>query len=300
MPRPTIDLEPYKAEINVLYQRNEPVAVIQDYPKESFDLQLSKRTLESHFQEWGLLHRDHTVLFFQVGLEDKDIIHVLHQEEVTLASCTLRCMRKSLGLVRRTESLFERQYQTEAILQALLEESEKGKIQGFGEYIVPGLNYLWPVDGYMKLEPVLNQFLDIIETVQLQPQKIRSDHGPERDCLQDIYLQLQQAYDPSIQKTDCCIEGRSTKNQRIEAWWEQLSKSLFSKSYTTNQIALLSIYMPMIHTEIYGYVEHWNIWPPPLQLEDETAPFHIIYLELREIISFHINLFVKLFLGLSS
>jgi hypothetical protein len=148
MPRPTIDLEPYKAEINVLYQRNEPVAVIQDYPKESFDLQLSKRTLESHFQEWGLLHRDHTVsintniqawikvLFFQVGLEDKDIIHVLHQEEVTLASCTLRCMRKSLGLVRRTESLFERQYQTEAILQALLEESEKGKIQGFGRRLL--------------------------------------------------------------------------------------------------------------------------------------------------------------------
>lgn len=148
MPRPTIDLEPYKAEITALYQRNEPVVAIQDYLKESFNLQLSKRTLESRLQEWGLLHQDRTVsintdvqarikvLFFQVGLEDKDILYVLHQEGVTLASRTLRRMRKSLGLVRRTDSLFERQCQTEAILQALLEESEKGRIQGFGRRLL--------------------------------------------------------------------------------------------------------------------------------------------------------------------
>ena len=128
-----------------------------------------------------------------------------------------------------------------------------------GEYIVPGPNYIWSVDGYMKLEPygieiyagidaysryiiwiycgitartalsVLNQFLDIVETVQLQPQKIRSDHGSERGRFQNIYLQLQQAYDPSIQLADCWIEGRSTENQRIEAWWEQLSKSALYK-----------------------------------------------------------------------
>ncbi|KAE8334194.1 hypothetical protein BDV24DRAFT_156997 [Aspergillus arachidicola] len=403
MPRPTIDLEPYKAEITALYQRNEPVAAIQDYLKESFNLQLSKRTLESRLQEWGLLHQDRTVsintdvqarikvLFFQVGLEDKDILYVLHQEGVTLSPRTLRRMRKSLGL-----------RQTEAILQALLEESEKGRIQGFGrrllyqhmhrlfqayrttfpdrifarchqlqckrgEYIVPGPNYIWSVDGYMKLEPygieiyagidaysryiiwiycgitartalsVLNQFLDIVETVQLQPQKIRSDHGSERGRFQNIYLQLQQAYDPSIQLAYCWIEGRSTDNQRIEAWWEQLSKSalykwrtyfrtlkdegLFSKSCTADQITLLSIYMPIIRTEIYSYVELWNYLPaetlqfcrtallgigfdperpPPLQPEDEAAPFRTIYLELREIISFHIDLFVEPFLGLSS
>lgn len=84
---------------------------------------------------------------------------------------------------------------------------------------------------------VLNQFLDIVETVQLQPQKIRSDHGSERGRFQNIYLQLQQAYDPSIQLADCWLEGRSTENQRIEAWWEQLSKSALYKwrvSYSTS------------------------------------------------------------------
>ncbi|KAB8212624.1 hypothetical protein BDV33DRAFT_211166 [Aspergillus novoparasiticus] len=40
--------------------------------------------------------------------------------------------------------------------------------------------------------------------------------------------------------------------------------------------------------------------PPPLQPEDEAAPSRTIYLELREIISFHIDLFVEPFLGLSS
>ncbi|KAE8369889.1 hypothetical protein BDV27DRAFT_140805 [Aspergillus caelatus] len=446
MPCPAIDLEPYKAEITALYQRNEPVAAIQDYLKESFNLQLSKRTLESRLQEWGLLHQDRTVsintdvqarikvLFFQVGLEDKDILYVLHQEGVTLAPCTLRRMRKSLGLVRRTDSPFERQRQTEAILQALIEESEKGKIQGFGrgllhqyirtkghiitrarlfqayrttfpdrvfarrhqlqrqrgEYIVPGPNFLWSVDGYMKLEPygieiyagidaysryiiwiycgittrtaisVLNQFLDIVETVQLQPQKIRSDHGSERGRFQDIYLQLQQA---ALYKSRTYF--RTLKD-----------KGLFSKSCTADQIALLSIYIPIIRTEIYGYVELWNVHqirkqrnrpnsvagkpyilyhhpkegvrgyglpikqevldiqrqsvhrfdideylpeetlrfcrtvllgigfdperPPPLQPEDEAAPFRTIYLELREIISFHIDLFVEPFLGLLS
>ncbi|KOC18440.1 hypothetical protein AFLA70_840g000170 [Aspergillus flavus AF70] len=131
MPRPTIDLEPHKAEITALYQRNEQVAAIQDYLKESFNLQLSKRTLESRLQEWGLLHQDRTV-----GLEDKDILYVLHQEGVTLSPRIPRRMRKSLGLVRRTDSRFERQRQTEAILQALLEESEKGRIQGFSRRLL--------------------------------------------------------------------------------------------------------------------------------------------------------------------
>ncbi|KAE8374203.1 hypothetical protein BDV26DRAFT_284469 [Aspergillus bertholletiae] len=386
MPRPTIDLEPYKAEITALYQRNEPVAAIQDYLKESFNLQLSKRTLESLSINTDVQARI-KVLFFQVGLEDKDILYVLHQEGVTLSPCTLRRMRKSLGLVRCTESLFERQRQTEAILQALLEESEKGRIQGFGRRLL--YQYMC-TRGYIITRiycgitartalSVLNQFLNVVETVQLQSQKIRSDHGSERGRFQNIYLQLQQVYDPSIQLADCWLEGRSTENQRIKAWWEQLLKSalykwwtyfrtlkdegLFSKSCTADQITLLSIYMPIICTEIYSYIELWNVHqirkqqnrpnsvtgkpymlyyypkegvrdyglpikqevldylpvetlqfcctallgisfdperPPPLQPEDKAAPFYTIYLELREIISFYIDLFIESFLGLSS
>lgn len=125
-----------------------------------------------------------------------------------------------------------------------------------GEYIVPGPNFLWSVDGYLKLAPygieiygaidaysryiiwiyvgisgrtaisVLRQYLDTIEMLNQHPRFVRSDHGGETVILAQAHHLLQQAADPTTQLKDCYMYGASTTNQRIEAWWNQLTKGL--------------------------------------------------------------------------
>ena len=123
-----------------------------------------------------------------------------------------------------------------------------------GEYLVPGPNFIWSIDGYDKLKPYgieiyacidaysryivwvyigisnatgmscLRQFLDCLECLQYQPRFVRSDRGGETVMLANAHFQLQQEAEPGLKFEDCYLYGTSTANQRIEAWWQQLSK----------------------------------------------------------------------------
>jgi hypothetical protein len=42
--------------------------------------------------------------------------------------------------------------------------------------------------------------------------------------LANAHFQLQQEAEPGLKFEDCYLYGTSTANQRIEAWWQQLSK----------------------------------------------------------------------------
>jgi hypothetical protein len=125
-----------------------------------------------------------------------------------------------------------------------------------GEYIVPGPNFIWSVDGYCKLKPYgieiyaavdaysryviwvyvgvsaatavscHRQFCDTLEATNTQPRFVRSDRGTETVMLAETHFQLQQAAEPGLRFEDCYLYGTSTANQRIEAWWLQLSKGL--------------------------------------------------------------------------
>ena len=125
-----------------------------------------------------------------------------------------------------------------------------------GEYIVPGPNYIWSIDGYDKLAPygieiyagidaysrymiwiyigisnrtavsVLRQYLLVIESMQQQPHFVRSDRGSETVLLASAHHQLLQAYEADIPFDQTYFYGTSTSNQRIESWWGQLTKGL--------------------------------------------------------------------------
>ena len=125
-----------------------------------------------------------------------------------------------------------------------------------GAYIVQGPNEIWAVDGYMKLQPygievyaaideysryivwvyvgisahtqvsVLHQYLDTVQSLKILPQKLHLDHGTETGLMGEAHFQLTQKQIPTITLNDCYIYGTSTENQRIEAWWAQLTKSL--------------------------------------------------------------------------
>ena len=76
---------------------------------------------------------------------------------------------------------------------------------------------------------VVRQYLETVKSAQILPQKLRSDHGTETGLMGEAHVQLVQKHDPTIQIEDCYIYGTSTENQRIEAWWAQLTRGLLFK-----------------------------------------------------------------------
>lgn len=132
-----------------------------------------------------------------------------------------------------------------------------------GEYIVPGPDFIWSIDGYMKLAhwgfeiyaaidaysrniiwaqaghsattnvAVLRMYTDSVSKQGYIPEILRSDRGSETILIADAHYQLSNRLRGSESEPlgfqDCFLFGTSTANERIEAWWGQLSKSALSQ-----------------------------------------------------------------------
>jgi len=124
-----------------------------------------------------------------------------------------------------------------------------------GNFSVPGPNYLWSIDSHDKLAfwgfqiyagidaysryitwiyignsnrtgfSVLRQYLDTLKSEKTQPRFIRSDKGGETTMLAAAHHALYMKHNPQASISDCYWYSTSTSNQRIEAWWSQLTKS---------------------------------------------------------------------------
>ncbi len=70
------------------------------------------------------------------------------------------------------------------------------------------------------------QYLELLLELRYRPQFFRSDHGIETTDIGEVQLTLLRETRPDATLDDCYFFGTSTKNQRIEAWWSQLTKSL--------------------------------------------------------------------------
>ncbi len=116
-----------------------------------------------------------------------------------------------------------------------------------GKYIVSEPNYLWSLDGYLKLVhygieiyavwiyvgvsartsvSVLKQYLNTVQDLQHMLLILRLDQGTETPLCTDAHLHLRRthSYEPDLLFNSCYLYGTSTANQRIEVWWAQLSK----------------------------------------------------------------------------
>lgn len=309
--RPPIDLTPYQLELCGLFQEGLTFNQIAVYLHDTYQINVNTRTIKRRFRDWHLSRRLPTpveeaakkriqILFFEIGLEDKDILAVLQAEGFNIGKYVLVRLRFELGLRRRIRGVEEQQKADELVRRLVAEELEKGVIDGYGrgylhthfrqrghiiardrlfqayrtinfeaverrkrdlqrhrgEYIVPGPNFVWSIDGYCKLRPYgieiyacldaysryivwiyigisastavscAHQFFYALEEVQLQPRFVRSDRGGETVMLADAHYQLQSLYQPDLEFQDCYLYGTSTSNQRIEAWWGQLSKGI--------------------------------------------------------------------------
>lgn len=117
-----------------------------------------------------------------------------------------------------------------------------------GEYVVPGPNFLWSIDGHEKLSfwgieiygavdaysryvvwayvgisnrtgvSVYYQYLDTIRSVGVQPRHLRSDRGTETTLVASGHHELIREQFPNTELNQCYWYGTSTANQRIESW----------------------------------------------------------------------------------
>ena len=122
------------------------------------------------------------------------------------------------------------------------------------EYINPGPNFVWHVDGYDKLKlygfpihgavdgysrrvmwlevcetnsipaVIAKYFLDTVKSVQKLPCIVRADRGSENVHIERIQMFLRGDHDDEFSGPHSFLYGKSTGNQRIESWWGILRK----------------------------------------------------------------------------
>ena len=121
-------------------------------------------------------------------------------------------------------------------------------------YYTEGPNVIWHIDGHDKLKPfgfsihacidgysrrllwleacssnkdpeaIGRFYLDAVKQLGGVPQKMRSDDGTENSVVEALHLFLRSAHDDEDVGYGCFSIGRSTSNQRIEAYWSHLIK----------------------------------------------------------------------------
>ena len=124
-------------------------------------------------------------------------------------------------------------------------------------YICPGPNYVWHIDGYDKLKPfgfaihgaidgfsrrimwlevgrsnnnpaiIALYYLDTVKQLGGSPLRCRCDLGTENSKLEELqtFFTVVNGPDAAAESSDnCFMYGKSTANQRIEAWWSILRR----------------------------------------------------------------------------
>ena len=116
------------------------------------------------------------------------------------------------------------------------------------DFIVPGPDYLWSIDGHCKLDffdieiyadidayswyiiwiyielfshtavSALVQFLTTLRTEDIHSQQIQSDHDVETSLLAVTHHAFMKKHDSKISFANCYFFETNTANQQIEAW----------------------------------------------------------------------------------
>ena len=122
-------------------------------------------------------------------------------------------------------------------------------------YHSAGPNFVWHIDGYDKLKPygisvhgavdgysrkilwlvadstnkdpkvVASYFVNSLRDLNLVPRKIRADRGSENVVIGGIQRFLRRSHNDSASEMQSFSYGKSTNNQRIEAWWSFFRRS---------------------------------------------------------------------------
>ncbi len=159
----------------------------------------------------------------------------------------------------RASGIFLSRHHTQAILREVDPVGVDRRLQRLERrrdkrYLTPGPNYIWSIDGHLKLQPygieiyacidafsrniiwtyvghtartalsVVNQYINVVENQGYIPQIVRSDYGSETFWIADTHVTLvEQAKGGEVDFNTTWWYSKSTDNVRIESWWQQLS-----------------------------------------------------------------------------
>ena len=256
--------------------------------------------------EMGLTRRGDT----DAGLRDEEILRVVREQldKGLINDFGIRTMHANL----RSNNLYISRDKTMRALRIVDPEGVKrrheAKHRRRKKYFIEGPNKIWSVDAHCKLEivgiqiyavidafsrkilwiyvgpsartavSVVAQFLRYFKDRKVMPERVRSDRGVETILAADAFHKLCLAQPdryPEWRAIEWCwMFGKSTANQRIEAWWNQLQTSMlqrwvvffdrlkqeghFKLDQMADRIAIYAIYMRLIRDACFLYVEEWN------------------------------------------
>ncbi|KAH7109535.1 hypothetical protein EDB81DRAFT_833653, partial [Dactylonectria macrodidyma] len=299
MPRPRIDLTPLRQDITILIDEDSTISNIILSLSTNYNIQVSRAVLYRFLQKWELLRQRRTVdteplreriksMFFDECLKDAIILRRLQDEGFSLSLTGLCKIRRELGLFRRQDNnqlqiaqelartFFHDESQVSTVIQnydrrdalynvyrdfapeSITDRWGKARFQR-REFIVPGPDWVWSLDGYDKLKQwgfeiyagidgyaryitwfycgysaatswnVALQYLSVLRQRGMMPRAIRSDHGGETALMCGLHYFLSGNRKKRlgtelvpIEFKDCWFFGRSIHNTRIESWWHRL------------------------------------------------------------------------------
>jgi len=115
------------------------------YLLEEHNVSVTGRTIKRRFRDWNIkkiqaapemtdeLCNRVRVLFYEVGLEDRDMLYVLKREGYNITKWNLIQLRFRLDLRRRVGSSEEEQAHADTVIHQLIsDEVQKGQIEGYG------------------------------------------------------------------------------------------------------------------------------------------------------------------------
>ena len=210
---------------------------------------ISKGTLLNKLKEYGLRRRGNVV--------DQTRVREFIQREIDGDG-------KMLGyraMWRRLQSKYDVQVPRLVVQNILREVDPEGsRLRRANRlrrrnYLNPGPNYCWHVDGYDKLKPyefpihgcidgfsrrilwleivksnndphvVGKLFIKCVKEMQFCPTLLRTDRGTENGIMATIQCFLRRNHTDSLSELKAHRYGSSHTNQRVEAWWATLRKS---------------------------------------------------------------------------
>ncbi|XP_028409540.1 uncharacterized protein LOC114532161 [Dendronephthya gigantea] len=173
------------------------------------------------------------------------------------------------------------------------------------QYKVKGPNYIWHIDGYDKLKPfgfcihgaldgysrrvlwlevgpsnndpriVGQYYLNYIRQIGGAPRIVRSDYGTENVHIAAMQRFFRSSANDSFSGDKSFMYGKSTSNQRIEAWWSQLRRAganwwinyfkdlrdtgVYREGQIIDEECLKFCYYNIIKDELYKIASHWNV-----------------------------------------
>jgi hypothetical protein len=76
------------------------------------------------------------------------------------------------------------------------------------------------------------------------PYFFRANRGSELPLITEAHFVFSRIANPLVMRVkDCFISGKSTENQRVKSWWQELQKSQLYRWRVSNSV---SLYLPLI------------------------------------------------------